>query len=97
METSAVYLPADLRLALSYRTGLIAGTVAKWGQVELKAGLVPRVGEVLDHAIEIGLRWGWHRAYKHTDTPSEDDVRSALAEGVRNAIAEWFMIPDEHE
>ena len=96
-ETSADYTPADLRLALSYRTGLIAGTVAKWGRLDTKAGLVPRVLDVLDHAIEQGVSRGWNRAHKHTDTPTEQEFKGYMEEAIRGAVGEWFIFPDQHE
>lgn len=39
---------------------------------------------VLEHAIEEGLKLGFNRAHKHTDSPTEED----LLEHQRRAIME---------
>lgn len=46
---------------------------------------------VLERAVEEGLAYGWQRAHKHTDKPSEDTIRCAIAEAVMNAIGEVMM------
>ena len=45
---------------------------------------------VLERAIEEGINYGFVRAYKHTEKPSEDDVKEAVNLAVMTAICEWF-------
>jgi len=49
---------------------------------------------VLLHAVEEGVAYGWQRAHKHTDTPSDDDIKERIETEVLNAICEWFDFDD---
>jgi hypothetical protein len=42
----------------------------------------PKIYTILSEAIEIGIRFGYARAFKHTDSPSE----SAILEDIHDAI-----------
>ncbi len=45
---------------------------------------------VLEMAVERGVEWGWRRAHKHADHPSNDILRSQITEFVLTEICEWF-------
>ena len=51
-----------------------------------------RTYEVLQRAIEQGIRCGIRRAYKHTDKPTEEAVIEHLEVEIMNAITGvfWF-------
>lgn len=95
-ETSANYSAPELRLALSHRTGVLAGTVARTSDPHAKTALVPRVWEVLEMAVEAGVFRGWNAAHKHNDNPEEEAIRDNIVDHVKSAIADWFAIPDQH-
>lgn len=54
--------------------------------------------------VEIGVRLGWNRAHKHTDTPTEEVILGAIINAVCNEVEEaftfdqdineWSSIPD---
>ena len=46
--------------------------------------------KVLVQAIESGVAYGYHRAYKHNDDPGEDAIKDAITEAVINEVCEWF-------
>ena len=46
--------------------------------------------QVLDMAVESGVRGGWHRAHKHTDKPTPEAIQEAIVQAVLNDICEWF-------
>jgi hypothetical protein len=50
---------------------------------------------LIDRCIEDGIIMGWNRAHKHTDTPSEDQIKQAIHLAVTNEICEWFTFNDE--
>ena len=50
--------------------------------------------KVMQMAVEEGVAYGHMRAYKHTDTPSEDEVKNAIEDAVMNSICEWFDFDD---
>jgi hypothetical protein len=50
----------------------------------------PNDYKVLCMAIEEGIAYGYTRAFKHTDTPSEEVIKIAMEESVLSSICEWF-------
>jgi len=50
---------------------------------------------VLSRAVEEGIAYGWRRAHKHNDTPSEAEIQEAIHNEVMNAACEWFRFEDE--
>lgn len=50
------------------------------------------VYEVMTRAVEEGIAYGWRRAHKHTDTPSEETIRDEIERGVMNALMEVFEV-----
>ena len=49
-----------------------------------------RTGAIILRAIDDGVCYGWHRAHKHTDTPDDEMIKSAIDLGVGNEISEWI-------
>lgn len=49
---------------------------------------------VMQRAVEEGLRYGWSRAHKHTNKPTEDAVMECLETHVMSAICELFDFGD---
>ena len=50
---------------------------------------------VLEHAIEVGVEYGWNRAHKHVDAPSPEAIQNAVCAAVMNEITEWFEFDSE--
>jgi len=58
----------------------------------------PKTWKVLQQAVETGVSYGWGRAHKHDDSPSEDAIKQAIEQAVLAEISEWFDVaegPDE--
>jgi hypothetical protein len=49
---------------------------------------------VLVDCVERGVRYGMSRAHKHTDTPSDDQITSAVIDAVLLEISEYFDFDD---
>lgn len=49
---------------------------------------------VMSRAVEDGIAYGYRRAHKHTDTPSEEMIKENIYHGVMEAITEVFNIED---
>jgi hypothetical protein len=47
--------------------------------------------------VENGVRTGWNRAHKHTDTPDDEAIQQAIEDAVMNEICEWFDFEDNLE
>jgi len=43
---------------------------------------------ILERAIEEGIAYGYRRAHKHTDNPTEEQIKQAMIDGVINEICE---------
>lgn len=56
----------------------------------LSGALKARTYDLLEEAIEDGVRAGIRRAHKHTDTPTQDSLEEHLAREVMSAIFERF-------
>ena len=50
---------------------------------------------ILKDCISKGIEWGYYRAHKHTDTPTEDAVIMAIEDAVMNEICEYFNFEEE--
>lgn len=56
--------------------------------------LVPKTYPLLKNAIHEGAKYGYRKAHKHTETPSEYEIRSAVEDAVMYHIAEVFDFVD---
>lgn len=54
----------------------------------------PKFQALLDMCIENGLRLGYNRAFKHTDTPDEHTIIGKQFDAVKDEIYEWFDFPE---
>ena len=56
--------------------------------------LIPKTQPLLESAIEDGVTYGYRRAHKHTETPTEYEICSAISDAVMLKIAEVFDFVD---
>jgi hypothetical protein len=52
---------------------------------------------VMSECIEVGVRYGVRRAFKHTEEPSEMDIEREVEAAVMNAICEKFVFEPNEE
>jgi len=52
---------------------------------------------IITDAIEVGLKLGWNRAHKHTETPELDDILEAQENAIIARLSEFVTWNDEHE
>jgi len=45
---------------------------------------------ILEMAIEEGVRRGYHRAFKHVETPTEGAIIEQIEDAVMSSIYEYF-------
>jgi hypothetical protein len=55
----------------------------------------PKFRVILEQAIEEGVRRGYHRAFKHNDSPSEESILDSIEEHVMSSIYEYFTFDEE--
>ena len=46
--------------------------------------------KVLDECVERGIEAGWNKAHKHTDTPTEKDIKNQIQHYIMLEICEYF-------
>lgn len=51
--------------------------------------------KVIDDAIDRAIRYGYHRAHKHQDNPSEDRMIEEVHRAVMNELCEILKFGDE--
>lgn len=50
--------------------------------------------KIITECIESGIRLGWGRAHKHTDTPGEDVIKERIESAIMEQICEYFEFDD---
>jgi hypothetical protein len=50
--------------------------------------------QLMVQCVEEGYKYGYHRAHKHTDNPTPEQIATAVQEAIINAMCEWFMFED---
>ena len=49
---------------------------------------------VLQMVVESGVEYGYMRAHKHTDSPSEETIKEAMCEAIMAEMCEWFVFEE---
>ena len=50
----------------------------------------PKFLPVLEMCIENGLTYGYRRAFKHNDNPTEEQITEQIKQSIMHEIYEWF-------
>jgi hypothetical protein len=53
------------------------------------------VYKVLSRAVEEGIEFGYGRAFKHTDKPSDEAIKTAIYDAIMHEICELVLFGDE--
>ena len=48
-------------------------------------------------AVSAGVEYGYNRAHKHTDSPSEGQIKEAIIKAVMDEICEWFVFEEVYK
>ena len=51
--------------------------------------------QIIERIVEEGVESGWNRAHKHTDTPSEEAIKSCVWEYILHGFDEVFEFDQE--
>jgi hypothetical protein len=57
----------------------------------------PNFHKVLETAVEQGASYGYRRAFKHVENPTEGAIIDSIVEQVMNSIDEWFTFEENYE
>jgi hypothetical protein len=55
----------------------------------------PKFRKVLEISVEQGVSYGYNRAHKHVENPTEGAIIDSIVEQVMNSLDEWFNFEDE--
>jgi hypothetical protein len=56
----------------------------------------PKTMMVLEMCVENGLAYGWARAHKHTEQPTDQQIKSHQLDEIMKEIYEWFDMNDQN-
>lgn len=57
----------------------------------------PKFREVLEMAISEGVSYGYKRAHKHVENPTEGAIIDSICENVMDCIYEWFDFEEDNK
>ena len=63
-------------------------------KIKAAEALAPKVYPLLQEAIEEGVRYGYQRAHKHVERPTQDSIVDEIERAVMGSIFERFDILD---
>ena len=55
----------------------------------------PKFHIVLETAIKQGVSYGYQRAHKHVENPTEGAIIDSIVEQVMNSLDDWFEFGEE--
>ena len=55
----------------------------------------PKFHKILETAVEQGVSYGYRRAHKHIENPSEGVIIDSIVEQVMNSLDEWFDFEED--
>jgi hypothetical protein len=55
----------------------------------------PKLHKILETAVEQGVSYGYNRAHKHVENPTEGAIIDSIVEQVMNSLDEWFEFDDD--
>lgn len=56
----------------------------------------PKFREVLEMAISEGVSYGYKRAFKHVENPTEGAIIDSICTNVMDCIYEWFEFDENN-
>ena len=59
--------------------------------------MVAKEYNVMQMAVSAGVEYGYNRAHKHTDSPSEGEIKEAIIKAVMDDICEWFVFEEVYK
>ena len=57
--------------------------------------MTPKFRKVLEHAVLLGVSYGYSRAHKHVENPTESVIIDNITEQVMNSLDDWFEFGEE--
>lgn len=57
----------------------------------------PKFSKILETAVEQGVSYGYRRAHKHIENPTEGAIIDSIVEQVMNSLDEWFDFEEEND
>lgn len=51
----------------------------------------PDIYKLIEKCVDDGVAYGLHRAYKHTDKPTAEQIQENIRQAIMYEICEWFQ------
>jgi hypothetical protein len=52
--------------------------------------MTPKIEKIIEMCLENGINYGWRRAHKHTETPTEDLIKGEIHHAIELELYQWF-------
>lgn len=52
---------------------------------------------IMEMAVSAGVEYGYNRAHKHNDSPSEGEIKEAIIKAVMDEIGQWFVFEEVYK
>ena len=62
---------------------------------KLNTVMKPKFFYLLEKAIEEGIDYGWRRAHKHSDSPSEGVIKEEISNAIFSSLHDYFTFDEE--
>ena len=57
----------------------------------------PNFRKILEMSVEQGVSYGYRRAHKHIENPTEGAIIDSVVEQVMNSLDDWFDFEEEND
>lgn len=64
-------------------------------KVKVKRAVRLKAYSIIDDAVERGIGFGWHRAHKYVDNPTEETIKEKMRDEVMLALTEVLDFSEE--
>lgn len=54
----------------------------------------PDLYKLVLRCVEDGIEHGWHRAHKHVENPTPEEIKLAIDKAVTDQLCEWFRFDE---
>jgi hypothetical protein len=55
----------------------------------------PKHRQLLERCLEDGIEYGWRRAHKHEEKPTEDAIKNEILHAISIELHEWFNFEED--
>lgn len=62
-----------------------------------KQAIKIKLYDLIERAVQDGIASGWHRAHKHTDNPTEHEIKKQIERGIMGELSDYIDFSPDAE